>query len=109
MHNKVEFKKITDKEIKAITLILIEYINATDIKTNDFYRLTVGFVLYDVMHKKLKKLLDLQQNKYSFSLPIHYVSSLYIALEQTRYDDYFSRHVVRKFQTIIQNYFLNRM
>jgi len=109
MYNKVKFKKISDKELKAITLILIEYINATDIKINDFHRLTIGFVLYDLADKKLKKPLDLQQNKYSFSLLIHYVSALYIALEQTRYDDYFSRHVVRKFQSIIQKDFINRM
>jgi|GEM_PF-1227871 len=109
MYNKVKFKKITDKELRAITLILIEYINATDIKTNDFHRLTIGFVLYDLVDKKIKKRLDLQQNKYSFSLPIHYVSALYIALEQTIYTDDFSKHVKRKFQTIIQDYFFNRM
>jgi len=108
MQNKIKFKKITDKELKALTLILIEYINDTDIKTDDFHRITVGFVLYELVEKKLKKLLQTNQ-KHSFSLSVHYATALYIALEQTFYTDDFSKHVKRKLQTTIQDYFLNKM
>jgi len=108
MSNKVKFKKITNKELQGVTLIIAEYFGGISLKWSDFSELTIGFVLYDLA-RKLNYYIETKPQKCSFSLPLHQVSALYIALDKTKYTDDFSKHIVRKFQSVIQKDFINRM
>jgi len=108
MRDKVKFKKITNKELQGVMIIIAEYFDDFSLKWSDFSELTIGFVLYELA-RKLNYYKETRPQKCSFSLLLYQASVLYIVLDKTKYTDDFSKHIVRKFQSVIQSDFLNRM
>src|SRR5690606_26654535 len=106
---KVIFKKIKYNELQALFVMISEFAKTIDIKESDLKDIAIGSVLHEFSMKKLKSILEGPKlTKYKISLPIHVAASIYIALQHSNFTDDFSKHVVRKFQSIIQEDFINR-
>jgi len=95
MHNKVKFRKVTEKEIKGLITIVMDFLETITLKESDFERLTVGYVLYDLVKNKLYKTLELVdiRKKSSFTLVLQQATALYVALECNERTDYFYKHI----------------
>lgn len=106
--NKVKFKGIKYNELKAMYVIISSYSETINIKSSSFYEITTGSVLFEFAEKVKSKIEKPKLKKYDFSVPIHQAASIYIALQNSPFQDDFTKHVVRKFQHIIQEDFINR-
>lgn len=105
---KIKFKNIKSNELPVIYAIICQYTEELDIKTSNLFEITVGAVLYE-LSEKIKKLSYQDRKKYNISLPVYHASALHIAMQNSKLDDEFSKHIIRKICSTIHQDFFNRI